>query len=761
MAAPNQLLIDILTRVTGTSDVKAHMKAVRELSGGVHSLSQTYKMYEKGVNSALSGDEAVRKVLPLVSASLKESAGEASEASRQFDKFANSLTEADIAATNNASGLKTGRQAVNRFHNTAKSANYTVLSLAQTFQDSAQFSMGFAQGIRAITNNAQVFVQSLVTLAEKSKEANVSMKALLKEAFTGPTGIILVFSIVTAAIEIVASKFGGLSKAVRAANDEVKNASEVFNPFVRMGFASSEALQKFTKVLVDFRRQDFAAMAAEVGRDMRGITRQIQDAGIDLSDFFDQANVGFLGFFGQMGDSSVLRRLTKDLEEQAESAKAIEQMWTVLTTIFGRAGLEQRRLAYETVELTKKTEESEFWYRALSGQITKVTQDQKDYRSELAKSISEDQKLSIRKQILKVIDNERDIVVKIRELEKLSADERQRYFDVKREEAVLNENDLEIKLRAVDAAEREQEIRQKILDLIGFYREESGKTILYEEYKTNLYKEQAARVADLVARIRILENDPGMLQEQGVLDAQEEVISLSEELQRLTGKYNEYVNAQNNSSIVIDKTNEQLAFQRTNIALLNEKINRLNGVDLSNLQLQLRSIFESGFENGLIDLAASFGRAGNMFDNGVASILNSLGSLAINIGKAMIQFSIVGTILDRFAQGNFKGSLPVGLALVALGTAMKTRASRIGKGSRRSADISTPTISAAASGAGSYVSSQPGTAASLPGMFPAGSGYPVISGRLVASGRDLVAVVGAEISAQQEIGIRNPLSIRG
>jgi hypothetical protein len=758
MAGPNQLLIDILTRVTGTSDVKAHMKAVRDLSGGVNTLSQTYKMYEQGVKSALSGDEAVRKVLPMVSANLRETAGEASDAAREFDDFANSLTRADIAATNNASGLKTGRQAVNRFHNTAKSANYTVLSLAQTFQDSAQFSMGFAQGIRAITNNAQVFVQSLVTLSEKSQEANVSMKALLKEAFTGPTGIILVFSIVTATIEIVASKFGGLSKAVRAANEEVKNASEVFNPFVRMGFESSEALQRFTKVLVDFRRQDFAAMAAEVGRDMRGLTRQLQDDGIDLGKFFDSAGVGLSGFFGQMGKSNALRKLTKDLEEQAESAKAIEEMWTVLTTIFTEAGLEQRRLAYETVELTKKTQESGFWYRALSGQVKKVTQDQKNYRSELAKSISEEQRLSIRKQILKVIDNERDIVVKIRELEKLSADERQRYFDIKREEAVLNENDLEIKLRAVDAAEREQEIREKILELIGFYNTESGKTVLYEEYKTDLYKQQAAAIADLVARIQVLKNDPQILQEQGVLDAQEEVVSLSEELERLQGKYNEYVNAQGNSSVIIEKTNAQLATQRTNIALLKESIDRLNGVDLSNLHLQLLSILESGFENAIIDLASAFGSSGNMFANGAASILKSIGTLAINLGKAMIKFAIVGTVLDRFAQGDFKGALPVGIALIALGAALKGKAASMVSSQ---AKMPSSSVSAPTTGSASFVSGAPRTAASLQGVSPSVSGYPVFSGRFVASGRDLVAVVGTEITAQQEIGIRNPLNITG
>jgi len=758
MAGPNQLLIDILTRVTGTSDVKAHMKAVRDLSGGVNQLSQTYKMYEKGVKSALSNDEAVRKVLPMVSANLKETAGEASDAAKEFDNFANSLTEADIAATNNASGLKTGRQAVSRFHNTAKSANYTVLSLAQTFQDSAQFSMGFAQGIRAITNNAQVFVQSLVTLSEKSKEANVSMKALLKEAFTGPTGIILAFSIVTATIEIVASKFGGLSKAVRAANEEVKNASEVFNPFVRMGFESSQALQDFTKVLTAFRAQDFAGMAAEVGREMRGITGRLQRQGIDLGKFFDSANVGLSGFFGQLGDGSRFRKLTKDLEEQAESAQAVADMWTVLTEIFGEAGLQERRLAYETVELGKKTEEATFWYKALSGQIKRTTDDQKSYRLELARNISEEQKLSIRKQLLKVIDNERDIVVKIRELERLTAEERQKYFDVKREEAVLTEDDFEIKLRAVGAAERERGIREKILDLIKFYNTESGKTILYEEYKTKLYKEQAATVAELIARIQILKNDPEILQEEGALQAQEEVVALSEELERLQGKYNEYVNAQGNNSIIIDKTNAQLATQRTNIVLVKRAIDRLNGVDLSNLHLQLLAILESGFENAIIDLASSFARSGNMFANGAASILKSIGTLAINLGKAMIKFSIVGTILDRFAQGDFKGALPVGIALVALGAALKGKAASMVSSQAKmpSSSASPPTT-----GATSFVSGVPRTAASLQGMSPSASGYPVFSGRFVASGRDLVAVVGTEINAQQEIGIRNPLNITG
>ncbi len=84
--------------------------------------------------------------------------------------------------------------------NQSGSAQFAVLSLGQTIQDSAQFSMGMAQGIRAISNNVQMFVQSLLMMSS-TLPPGVSMMKALGTAMMGPFGVLAAFSAVTVAIE--------------------------------------------------------------------------------------------------------------------------------------------------------------------------------------------------------------------------------------------------------------------------------------------------------------------------------------------------------------------------------------------------------------------------------------------------------------------------------------------------------------------------------------------------------------------------------
>jgi len=127
------------------------------------------------------------------------------------------------------------------------------------------------------------------------------------------------------------------------------------------------------------------------------------------------------------------------------------------------------------------------------------------------------------------------------------------------------------------------------------------------------------------------------------------------------------------------------------------------------------------------------------------------------MGRALIAFGVAGKAIESFIKDPVL-AVVAGTALVAVGTALKNRASQIVKSHTSGSSLSAPAPSNGSSG---LVFSAPRTGASLQGVSPSVSGYPVFSGRFVASGRDLVAVVGTEITAQQETGIRNPLNITG
>lgn len=163
------------------------------------------------------------------------------------------------------------------------------------------------------------------------------------------------------------------------------------------------------------------------------------------------------------------------------------------------------------------------------------------------------------------------------------------------------------------------------------------------------------------------------------------------------------------------------------------------------------------------DLAVSFATMGGGFD----AFMRTMGRFLSKYGAEMIKHGMLTSMLgvsieavkDALAKFQGKKAIVAGLALVAIGSRLRSNArnasSRLqGGGSASSSGASRPnfTMPNPLTSPASFTSQ---------GMFPATSNAPSFSGRFVASGRDLVAVVGTEINAQQEIGIRNPLNITG
>lgn len=753
MAAPNQLLIDILTKVTGTSDVKAHMKAVRDLSGGVHSLSQTYKMYEKGVKSALNGDEAVRKILPVISGNLRETAGGANEAAAELEELANALNTVDAAADAADGTMKTGRQTVGKLHNTTKSANYTLLSLAQTFQDSSQFSMGYAQGIRAITNNAQVFVQSLLTLQEKAKDTGMTLGQTLRGAFFGPMGWIIAFSVVTSALEIFTQRMQQAQKGAKAFRDALSSVGEVSNPFGEGGFANYQAMEGYLRQLEDARGKikDVQVLSnRQRGFVPQSLLSRAEDSAqnerlVEVAERYDMT-------VGQL--NSRLKKTIKAFEEQVEIQKNVEFAYDVYIEMTTLAERVSRRLGFEIAELQKKHENLQ---QAL------MIAENADFRVQSSVVENAERRLRIRQDILNTIDNESEVMLRMSELERRSLADRQQYFFIKRQENLISESAAEIAMRAEGAAERELALRQEISANLSQYMTKAGRVLLIEEARTAAAERQAAAAKDLAARIGILKETPQLLRQEGRIGAQEEVVGLGEELERLKGELDEYKLAQMGASDTIDVTNRALARQRIEIYNTKNAIDELNGVSLAELAIQLSSIIESGFENAIIDFATALGSGGDLFKKAAGSILKSVGTLAVNLGKAMVQFGVAGRAIQKFAEGKPQLAIPAGIALIALGKALQSKASGIMANAPAASGGGGGTASASGGirglgslrefNVGNLYSGTPniGSAAGFPSLSIGSMAPQGMQLQLVARGPDLVSAVDAQRSANTRL----------
>jgi hypothetical protein len=147
---------------------------------------------------------------------------------------------------------------------------------------------------------------------------------------------------------------------------------------------------------------------------------------------------------------------------------------------------------------------------------------------------------------------------------------------------------------------------------------------------------------------------------------------------------------------------------------------------------------------------------------GTEAMTRVFGRFFIKYGSELVKMGVATALLGvsmkavREALQSFNGvpAIVAGAALVAAGSALSRQAKKSSKALGGGGSASTPNFNAAP-GFGQR------TPASVLGP-PSSLGLSVsqnITGTFYASGRDLVAVVGAETSSQQAMGIKNPLRI--
>lgn len=124
------------------------------------------------------------------------------------------------AATNaNTAAVRVNTVAQQSNVNTVGAGSIALMSFTQGIQDASQFSLGMAQGIRAVTNNLQMFATSLAFAAQSAgglKNALVAMGAAMK----GPLGFLFAFSLASSALEF----FSNRAQKAKSDAKELKDA---------------------------------------------------------------------------------------------------------------------------------------------------------------------------------------------------------------------------------------------------------------------------------------------------------------------------------------------------------------------------------------------------------------------------------------------------------------------------------------------------------------------------------------------------------
>lgn len=273
MAEQQNVLIKILADVAGANASFGKLqKTLADLSGGTITLAKNMNAFEQGVRGSIGAQRAAEKVSKAhaqimrqrLNLSRAEAAGikaiaemHRAEAAAINAKIA--LRKAELAgdqvilremqqelqlrrlsiqeielenrqrralnATKKTGAQATGEATAQIQANVGAtgSASFALLSLGQAFQDSAQFGMGFAQGLRAVNNNVQ---QVFTALALGSTQAGgfKNLLATMRGQLIGPGGLILLFSALSAGLEIFVTR---AQKAKVSASDLSESISNL------------------------------------------------------------------------------------------------------------------------------------------------------------------------------------------------------------------------------------------------------------------------------------------------------------------------------------------------------------------------------------------------------------------------------------------------------------------------------------------------------------------------------------------------------
>jgi len=173
---------------------------------------------------------------------------------------------------------------------------------------------------------------------------------------------------------------------------------------------------------------------------------------------------------------------------------------------------------------------------------------------------------------------------------------------------------------------------------------------------------------------------------------------------------------------------------------------------------RMNKAFQNTVRNGITDMIVGLGELASGEGNVAQKLLLPIADMAIQLGKIAIGtgVALLG-IKNAFESLNPAAAIAAGVALVALGSVVKSRIKAAGKSGSSAS-------SAAAASRPNFTMPNPLTSPASfhsQGMFPATSNAASFSGRFVASGRDLVAVVSAETDARQELGFTRNLVIGG
>jgi len=103
-----------------------------------------------------------------------------------------------------------------------------LMQLGYVVQDSSMFFVNFRMGMMSVANNIPFIIQGFMALKESANELKVTMGTALKQALTGPTGVLLAVNAVMLAMTVLPKLFDDGTASIKKQKDEVKKLAKEY-----------------------------------------------------------------------------------------------------------------------------------------------------------------------------------------------------------------------------------------------------------------------------------------------------------------------------------------------------------------------------------------------------------------------------------------------------------------------------------------------------------------------------------------------------
>lgn len=230
-------------------------------------------------------------------------------------------------------------------------ANQTLFSLSDGLQDSAQFTQGFAQGMRAIGNNIGFTFELMGNLTTKTGGLKNAFKALGK-SILGPGGVLIGINLLVTAATVIPQLLNrgkksaeDLEKELDGLNDTARKTAEIISGSGAFDFGI-ESLKNQKQVLADILKE-----RQKVNKiDLESLETALEEAKVRARKL-KESNQFRVFFEGEIASQEMVVQGKKDvlsLEEEiervkAESAKTDKEILSLNRQIVSET--EARRLA--------------------------------------------------------------------------------------------------------------------------------------------------------------------------------------------------------------------------------------------------------------------------------------------------------------------------------------------------------------------------------------------------------------------------------